>query len=156
MAAYNAAMNRRFYAAAATLTDDARRLDRGAFFDSIHATLSHLLWADTGWMARLAGWDPPGVPLAESPRYVANFDDLRARREATDARLADWAASLEPAFLLTDLTYVSAAAGREFTKPVTLLVTHLFNHQTHHRGQIHAMLTAAGADPGVTDLPFLD
>ena len=155
MSAYNATMNRRFYAAAATLTDEARRLDRGAFFGSVHATLSHLLWADTGWMARLAGWNPPGVPLADSPRYVAAFDDLRARRADADARIADWAAELDPARLSGDLTYVSAAAGREFTRPVALLVTHLFNHQTHHRGQVHAMLTAAGATTGATDLPFV-
>lgn len=156
MAAYNAEMNRRFYAAAAGLGDAERRADRGAFFGSVHGTLSHLLWADTGWMARLDGWDPPGVPLADSPRFVAAFDDLRARRQAADARMADWAAGLDPARLSGDLTYFSAAAGREFTKPVALLVTHLFNHQTHHRGQVHAMLTAAGAATGATDLPFLD
>ena len=155
MAAYNAEMNRRFYAAAAVLTDDARRAERGAFFGSVHATLSHLLWADTGWMARLAGGDPTGVSLADSPRYVADFDDLRARRTDADARIADWADRLDPAFLLADLTYFSAAAGREFTKPLALLVTHVFNHQAHHRGQVHAMLTAAGADTGATDLPFV-
>ena len=155
MAAYNAAMNRRFYAAAATLTDEARRADRGAFFGSVHGTLSHLLWGDEGWMARLDGWPPPGASLSDSPRYVADFAELRVRREDADARILRWADGLDPARLSGDLTYFSAAAEREFTKPVALLVVHVFNHQAHHRGQVHAMLTAVGARTGDTDLPFV-
>ena len=47
----------------------------------------------------------------------------------------------------------AAAAARAVTKPLALCLARLFNRQTHHRGRIHAMPTAAGARPGGTD-PF--
>ena len=65
-----------------------------------------------------------------------------------------WATNLDSQWLENDLTWLSGAAGREVTKPKWLLVTHLFNHQTHHRGQVHCMLTQCGAKPGATDLPL--
>lgn len=82
------------------------------------------------------------------------WDDLKRERAAFDQVMADWAGKLEPAWLEGDLTWFSGAAGREVTKPKWLLVTHLFNHQTHHRGQVHCLLTQCGVKPGATDLPF--
>ena len=155
MAAYNAEMNRRLFAAAARLSDAARRQDRGAFFGSIHGTLSHLLWADWMWMSRFDGWEKPGVGIPGSPTMIEAFAELATERTATDARLADWVDRLDQAWLDGDLTWFSGASGREMTKPRALLVTHLFNHQAHHRGQVHAMLTAAGETTGDTDLPFI-
>ena len=69
-----------------------------------------------------------------------------------DARITDWSGRLSPEWLAGDLTWISGAAGREVTRPIALLVTHFFNHQIHHRGQAHALLTAAGEDTGDTDL----
>jgi uncharacterized damage-inducible protein DinB len=155
MAAYNAEMNRRFYAAAAGLGDAERRAGRGAFWSSIHGTLSHLLWADRIWMARFGVGAPPGVPLAESPEFGGAFEAMRARRVDEDAGIAAWAAALAPADLEGDLSWWSGAVGRDLVKPKALCVMQLFNHQTHHRGQVHAMLTAAGAATGDTDLPFV-
>jgi uncharacterized damage-inducible protein DinB len=155
MAAYNTEMNRRFYTAAAGLTDAARRQQRGAFFGSLHGTLCHLLWADTVWLCRFEGRPLPAVSLAESPAMVEAFAGLRQAREAQDAAIEAWAATLTQAGLDRDLTYFSGAVGREMTKPMALLASHLFNHQTHHRGQAHALLTASGVDPGATDLPFV-
>jgi uncharacterized damage-inducible protein DinB len=155
MAAYNAEMNRRLYGAADRLEEAARRQERGAFFGSIHATLSHLLWGDTAWMARFDGWEMPQGGIQASPRLHDDWTKLKADRAEVDARIEAWAARVDPAWLASDLTWFSGAMGREVTRPAAALVTHFFNHQTHHRGQVHAMLTAAGEATGATDLPFV-
>ena len=155
MAAYNAAMNERIYAAAGRLSDEARRADRGAFWRSIHGTLNHLAWADGTWMSRLAGWPKPDGTLAESDRLYEDFGALAAARVEIDTALSDWAAGLDEPWLAEPLSWFSAAAGRAMTTPRWFVVTHLFNHQTHHRGQVHAMLTAAGETTGATDLPLI-
>ena len=152
MADYNAEMNRRLYAAAARLPDAERSRDRGAFWGSIQGTLSHLLWGDRVWMARFAGWPKPAQAMAESPAMAPDFAALRDARTETDAGITEWAATLDPAWLEGELRWFSGAAQREVAAPRALLVTHLFNHQTHHRGQVHAMLTAAGERTGDTDL----
>lgn len=155
MAAYNATMNQRVYAAAARLSDADRRLDRGAFWHSIHETLSHLIWADRSWMARFAGWAAPPAPLAKGADLFVHFDDMSAARADDDAKISAWASTLGEEWLAADQTWMSGAAGRKVTMPRPLLVAHMFNHQTHHRGQVHAMLTAAGEDTGATDLPWV-
>lgn len=155
MAAYNAEMNRRLYAAAARLPDEARRQERGAFFGSIHATLSHLVWADRIWMSRFALWPHPEGGIPGSTTLFAEFAPMRAARAALDADIIAWAATLPAAWLEGELEWLSGATGRRQCRPKPLLVTHMFNHQTHHRGQIHAMLTAAGETTGDTDLPFI-
>jgi uncharacterized damage-inducible protein DinB len=155
MADYNAWQNRSLYAAAATLSDDARKQDRGAFWRSIHGTLNHLLWGDTMWMSRFDGWERPARPIKESAALFDDFEALRAARIAADARIIDWAARLDAAALRGELRWFSGASQREMSRPRWILVAHLFNHQTHHRGQVHAMLTAAGAQPDPTDLPWM-
>lgn len=155
MAAYNAEMNRRVYAAAGRLTEVERRAERGAFWDSIHGTLSHLLWADRIWLARFGIGAAPEAGLSGSAAWGGPFAAMAARRVEEDGRIEAWAAGLEAADLAGDLTWTSGVTGREMTRPKALLVVHLFNHQTHHRGQVHAMLTAAGEDTGATDLPFV-
>ena len=152
MAAYNAEMNARFYAAAATLPAGELTRDRGAFFGSIQATLNHLLWADRVWMARFAGWPKPAGGIRESVGLHAAFSELAEARRQADGGIVAWAAALTPAALEGELRWFSGAAQREVSRPRGLLVAHLFNHQTHHRGQVHAMLTAAGARTGDTDL----
>jgi uncharacterized damage-inducible protein DinB len=155
MASYNAEMNRRLYAGADGLTDAQRRQDRGAFFGSIQGTLSHLLWGDCTWMARFDGWTKPDCGIKDSPRLHPDWERLKADRAATDARIEEWAGRIDPAWLSGELSWFSGAMGREVTRPVAMLVTHFFNHQTHHRGQVHAMVTAAGGRTGDTDLPFI-
>lgn len=152
MARYNRWQNASLFGAAAMLSDASRRLDRGAFFGSIHRTFNHLLWGDTIWMSRFDGWDAPEVGIAESADWVADWDALCAQRAAADARILDWAGRVPEAALQGDLAWHSGALKRNVVKPVALCIAHFFNHQTHHRGQIHAMLTAAGASPGATDL----
>jgi uncharacterized damage-inducible protein DinB len=150
MAAYNRWQNENLYAAADTLSDAERRRDRGAFFGSIHRTLNHIVWADEVWMGRFAGRAHPTSPFASSSDRYADWEELRSARRVLDADTVAWAASLDPAWLTGSRT----SPGREppVIRSHAFLVVHMFNHQTHHRGQVHAMLTAAGARPSDTDL----
>ena len=155
MAEYNAEMNRRLYSAATRLSDAERRMPRGAFWGSIHGTLTHILWGDQQGMSRFDGWPKPTTPIKESYRMIEDFAVLSTEREKADANISRWAGKVDNAWLSTDLTWFSGAANREVRAPLSLLVTHFFNHQTHHRGQVHAMLTAAGQETGDTDLFLL-
>jgi uncharacterized damage-inducible protein DinB len=155
MAEYNAEMNRRLYAAATRLTDSERRQPRGAFWGSIHGTLNHLLWGDRQWMSRFDGWPKPTQAIKQSAELYDDFAALSAERERADAAITRWAGKVDDAWLDEDMTWLSGAAGREVTAPKRLLVAHMFNHQTHHRGQVHAMLTACGQQTGDTDLFLL-
>lgn len=155
MARYNAWQNQGLIGAADRLDPSARHLDRGAFFGSLQRTFSHLLWADTIWMSRFDGWQAPAVGLPDSAGFAPDWATLKTARKSADTRITDWASRLEEEDLSGDLIWYSAVSGREMTKPLGLCVSHFFNHQTHHRGQIHAMLTAAGANPGDTDLIFM-
>lgn len=158
MARYNRWQNRNLYGAADTLSDAARKHDRGAFFGSIHGTLAHLIFGDGIWMSRFAA-DDSFMPLAksipESPHMFPDWSGLKAARVVLDERIVAWADAVRQSDLDGDLTWYSGAVKREITKSRALLITHFFNHQTHHRGQAHAMLTAAGAKPSDTDLMIL-
>jgi uncharacterized damage-inducible protein DinB len=152
MAAYNAAMNQRLYEAASRLGDEERRAERGVFWGSIHGTLGHILWADRMQMSRFAGWPKPEVPLRDSGRIVGSFEDLSRARVAMDEAIVQWAATLDPRWFDGELTWYSAAIDRTVTCDKGLLIAHLFNHQTHHRGQVHALITRAGGTVADTDL----
>jgi uncharacterized damage-inducible protein DinB len=154
MARYNRWQNENLYGAADALSDAERQRTRGAFFGSIHATLNHLLWGDRIWMSRLAGTPRPEGGIPQSVSLYADWNDLKRERAAFDTVIVDWADELEDASLAGELTWFSGAIKAEVRKPKWLLVTHMFNHQTHHRGQVHCMLTQAGSKPGDTDLPF--
>ena len=153
MARYNAWQNRSHISEADKLSDSARREDRGAFFGSIHATMSHVLWGDRMWMSRFDGMDPPsaGGP-AGGARHFEDWSDLKAARRDMDRAISNWAGRETQERLDSQLTWFSGILQREVSKPMGMLVAHFFNHQTHHRGQIHAMLTAAGGSPCDTDV----
>ena len=153
LARYNRWMNERLYALVAEIPDDERKRDRGAFFASMHGTLNHLLWGDRMWLGRFTG-NPCTVPAFGASMY-ADFAQLRREREATDRDLLDWAGSLTPAWLASTLTYTSKVDGRTRALPAAVAAIHLFNHGTHHRGHLTALIKQAGHDPGVTDLPWL-
>ena len=155
MARYNAEMNRRIYAAAGRLPDAVRREQRGAFWGSIHGTLCHLLWGDQMWMSRFDYWPKPSIVQKQSAGLIEDFDELHRTRAEADAKISDWALRVTEAWLAEDQVWFSASVQRELRQPRSLLVTHFFNHQTHHRGQAHAMITAAGEQTGDTDLFLL-
>jgi uncharacterized damage-inducible protein DinB len=152
MADYNTEMNRRLYAAASRLTDAERKADRGAFWKSIHGTLCHLVWGDTQWMSRFDGWPKLDVGQKQSASMIDDFDALWTRRQKADADILAWASRVDDAWLAEDLVWFSGSAGKEMRRQKGPLVVHFFNHQTHHRGQAHVLLTASGQDTGDTDL----
>ena len=154
MSRYNAWQNQSLFQAAAGLSDPERKADRGAFFGGIRATLSHLMWADLIWIARFEGGEGPGGTITTSPKRY-DWPTLWAERPKLDARIAAWSWMVTQDELDGEIRWHSFALGHELAKPAAVCVAHLFNHQTHHRGQVHAMLTAAGARPDDTDIPFM-
>jgi uncharacterized damage-inducible protein DinB len=140
MAAYNAEMNRRLYAAADRLEEAQRRADRGAFFGSVHGTLSHLLWGDTTWMSRFAGWAAPGVGIQGSTTLHADWERLKADRIAADARIEAWAATLDADWLGGTLSWFSGALQRDVSRPRWVLVTHFFKNISEERGVVNEFI----------------
>jgi uncharacterized damage-inducible protein DinB len=155
MARYNRWQNANLYGVADRLSDDARRQERGAFFGSIHKTLSHLLWADRIWMSRFTSVPRPPGGIPESVSLFPDWEILKTDRTTFDGTILDWANGIDPSWLAADHTYYSGAMKREVTQPRWVLIAHMFNHQTHHRGQVHCLLTQAGGKPSATDLPFM-
>ena len=161
MAEYNEWMNTRVYESAGKLSPAEVALDRGAFFGSILGTLNHLVVGDTIWLKRFAAH--PAKPVALEPvRAMAHpttlnqvlytdLDELRACRKAIDTAINAWAAALTQADLDHMLDYTNTK-GAAFRRRMSSLVTHFFNHQTHHRGQVTTLLFQAGQDVGATDL----
>ena len=154
MARYNRWQNENLYGAVDQLSDEARRQDRGSFFESIHSTLSHILWADQIWMSRLSDWEAPAGTSREIPLYD-DWEDLKSRRFAADNVFLEWSDTLSQADVDGDLEWYSGTLKRGMTSPRGICIMQAFNHQTHHRGQVHAMLTAAGVMPDDTDIPFM-
>lgn len=152
MARYGRWQNQSLVTGADSLTASERDADRGAFFGSITGTLNHLLWGDLIWMSRFDGGAAPVGGIATSAALIPDWQMFQARRSEVDERVQRWADILDEAELAGDLAWFSSALNAKVTKKKALCVTHMFNHATHHRGQIHAMLTAAGARPDDTDL----
>lgn len=152
LAAYNTWMTEKAYQAAERLGDAERKEDRGAFFKSIHSTLNHILFADRAWMRRFTGTEYEvkgmGVDLYE------DFAALKDAHFIMCRHIEAFAAQLTSDWLLQDLTWTSMTGNRTSTRPQWVLLTHLFNHQTHHRGQLSTLLSQAGIDIGVTDFPW--
>jgi uncharacterized damage-inducible protein DinB len=155
MARYNRWQNENLYGVADLLSDDERRRERGGVFGSIHKTLSHLLWGDQIWMSRFTDTPKLKAGIPESVSLFPGWMELTTERAAFDQTMIDWADRVDLAWLAADDTYYSSATKREWTRPRWMLVTHMFNHQTHHRGQVHCMLTQAGVKPSDTDLPVM-
>ena len=162
LARYNRWFNERLYAACEQLPDEERRRERGAFFGSIHATLTHLVWGDKTWLARFAAQGVAFESLPEAllrlpagPMYGAalqwNWDELKGERERLDAAIEAWIGEMRPDFPVATMRYANSK-GVVREHPMWKALTHFFNHQAHHRGQVTTMLMQAGVDPGVTDL----
>jgi uncharacterized damage-inducible protein DinB len=151
IASYNQWMNQKLYAVCADIPDVDRQADRGAFFKSIDGTLNHILVGDLIWLGRFT--QRPFVAKLNEQLYN-DFSELRAERVRLDATIVDWAQTLAPDWLNTDFNYTNSS-GVTRTLPNWLLVTHMFNHQTHHRGQLTTLLNQMGYAVGVTDLPAM-
>lgn len=155
MARYNAWQNGQLAGYLRELGVEDLARDRGAFFGSILGTINHLYWGDLIWMSRFDGGPGPEVPSARSAEVFDDVERWEAGRTALDQRITAWANGLSDADVAGDFTWYSGASGREITAQKALVLVHFFNHQTHHRGQVHAMLTATGSKAPVSDLAFM-
>lgn len=151
MADYNVWANARLYEQVATMTPTDFCADKGAYFKSVQGTLNHLLVGDWAWLLRLKGESSAHLDITKI--YHADFDDLWAARQGADADMMNFMDTVDPAFLKADLTYRNIA-GHQVTKPVSLILGHVFNHGTHHRGQVHTLLTQMGYKGPSMDLVY--
>ena len=145
-AAFNAWANRRLHAACAGLDEAALCADRGAFFGSILGTLNHVLLVDRLYLDRLHGRRSPFRRLDES--VCASFAELRAAQAEQDRSYAAYFEALAPAALDDTVTFRTLLdEPQEWTVPMRIYLANLFQHQSHHRGQVHNLLSQAGVDP---------
>jgi len=158
-AKYNREFNLSLFNQVARLSENERKKDMGAFFGSIHGTLNHILLADRIWLGRFAT-AVPSTELSDAElvyefsslrqEVCSDFTELHHERRATDRIIASWAEGLTDELLAQTMRY-SNSRGHVREHPVWLAVAHMFNHQTHHRGQVTTLLSQLGHDPGVTD-----
>ena len=149
---YNGWANVRLYEAAASLSPEQFNADRGAFFKSVKGTLNHLLVTDRIWQQRFTG--EGDAPDRLDAILFERFDELRAARIAEDARIVRYVEGLNEDRLAGVIRYRRVSSAETFEQPLAPALSHWFNHQTHHRGQAHAMLTGlTGAGPEL-DLLF--
>jgi uncharacterized damage-inducible protein DinB len=151
-AAYNAWANAQLYNAAARLADEDYRLDRGAFFKSVHGTLNHILVADRIWMKRFTG--EGDAPSRLDTILYDDFELLHVAREVEDRRIVQWIDDLLPEAFSGRFTYTTVTDMRTVSQRIAPALAHFFNHQTHHRGQVHTLLTGLGEDAPALDLIY--
>jgi len=150
MAQYNLWMNEKIYKVCADIPDAELKRDRGAFFKSIHGTLNHIMGGDKVWLGRFVG--EPFKLQGFDQILHEQFSDLRAAREQLDKRICEWANGLTAEKLESKLRYTSIFGPEPRSFVLWTVVTHFFNHQTHHRGQITTLLSQCNLDVGATDL----
>ena len=150
MAKYNAWANARLFRMAGALQDELYRKEVGAYFKSLHGTLNHLLAADRIWMRRLTG--AGDHPERLNAILFDNLPSLHTARVEEDRRIIGFVQGLaEPAFEeVLDYRTLNGTPQRQRRREI---LAHLFNHETHHRGQAHAILTVLGVtEPDPLDL----
>jgi len=151
-AAYNRWANARIYDAALELTDEEFSRPVGAVFGSLMGTLNHLLVTDRIWMKRFTG--EGDAPKALDAIIQRGLGPLRVSREAEDERIVEWVASLDEEALAGRFTYMTVTDMRTVSQRLAPALAHLFNHQTHHRGQAHSILTILGKPSVPLDLIY--
>jgi uncharacterized damage-inducible protein DinB len=162
MAQYNLWINNRIYELADSLSEEERRRNLGTFFQSIHGTLSHILLGDRAWLGRFATGTCCTFKALQDAKLVFEFEsleqilyndfkELRCERAETDEVIEKWMQELEPEMLSTRVGYSNPARGIEREHSLWFGLTHFFNHQTHHRGQVTTLFHQLGRDYGVTD-----
>lgn len=153
MAEYSSWMNQKIYNVCSVIPDEQRKQDLGAFFKSIHGTLNHLLYADKVWMGRFT--QQPFVGKSLGQELYSNFEELKAEQAKMAQQILAWAKSLDSEWLNQPFEYTSKIDQKTRILPAWVLVTHLFNHQTHHRGQVTTLMKQLGYEPGITDIPWM-
>lgn len=150
MAGYNAWCNERLYEVVAQLPDADYRADRGAFFKSVHGTLNHILVADRIWMRRFTG-EGEAPNRLDAIRFE-DFAGLRAARQKEDERIVATIDRLSDSDLAGRFRYRTITNPTDVEQSLMSALAHFFNHQTHHRGQVHCLLTGFGLDAPSLDL----
>lgn len=151
-AAYNRWANARIYDAASELSEDEFQRDVGAAFGSLMGTLNHILVADRIWMKRFTNEGDAAAKL--DTILHRELSSLREARQAEDARIVDWIGAMTPEGLAGRFTYITVTDVRTISQRLSPALGHVFNHQTHHRGQAHAILTMLGQPSVVLDLVY--
>lgn len=149
---YNEWANLQLYAAVARLAPEQYRADRGAFFKSVHGTLNHLLATDRVWMRRFTR--EGDAPDRLDAILFETFDPLRAARQVEDRRIVEFVDRLDDARISGTIKYRRVSAPEWFEQQLAPALAHWFNHQTHHRGQVHALLTGLVGEAPALDLLF--
>jgi uncharacterized damage-inducible protein DinB len=149
-AAYNRWANARLYAVASLLPDADYRADRGAFFKSVHGTLNHLLVGDRIWMRRFTGSGE--MPDRLDAILHDDLASLWAARQAEDQRIIDYIEGLTPADLEKPFRFRTVVQPKLVEQDLAPALDHFFNHQTHHRGQLHCLITGMTGDAPSLDL----
>lgn len=152
-ARYNQWMNERLYAVTASLPEAVRRRDLGAFFKSLHGTFNHILLVDRLWIGRMT--DHPCHFDSLDQELYRDFEQLRTQQRETDADLLHRVRALTAQQLTRRIDYISLMTGQPKTLQLGTLLTHVFHHQTHHRGQITTLLSQLGVDFGETDMIWM-
>ena len=148
---YNRWANNRLYDAASKLSSDDYYRNRQAFFGSLHGTLNHILVGDRIWISRIEGRDS-GISRLDEVLYD-DLDSLWSARESFDETIINTLLDIKPARLEGDLAY-HTTSGEACVTPLRLVLGHLFNHATHHRGQAHGLLSQTTTPPPVLDLIY--
>lgn len=151
-ATYNSWANARVYEAAAALDDEALRRDTGAFFGSMLGTLNHILVADRVWLKRFTG--EGDAPASLDAILFDDLAKLRVAREAEDRRITKWIGGLAEKAFAGRFTYMTVTDMRTVSQRLAPALDHFFNHQTHHRGQAHMILTVLGQPSLQLDLIY--
>ena len=151
-AGYNRWASLLLYQAVGRLSDEQYREDRGAFFGSLHRTLNHILAADRIWMQRFTSTGE--APSSLDAILFNDLATLSTARAAEDERIVAWVGGLTEADLASRFTYTSITNPVTVTQRLAPVLAHFFNHQTHHRGQCHATLTALGQPSVILDLVY--
>lgn len=155
MARYNTWQNNSLVTATDGLTNVDRWKDRGAFFQSIAATLNHIYWADALILQRLKGNEHPEQTIKHSLTAPSDWNDFKLLRSQRNDEIEKWATQLVDADLNGTIAWYPGGGSTRIERSAALCATELFNHQTHHRGQVHAMLTAAGTKLEATNLSMM-
>jgi len=152
-ARYNRWANERLYAAVRTLPDADYRADRGAFFGSLHGTLNHLVVADRIWMRRFTGTGPVQTKLDEI--LFDDLDALETERRAEDERIVAFVNGLSDEDIASTFSYRTITNPKDLTQPLAPALAHFFNHQTHHRGQAHCLVTESAGNDAMPSLDLI-
>ncbi|HZS85455.1 MAG TPA: DinB family protein [Stellaceae bacterium] len=151
LARYNAWANRRLYEACAQLPEAEYMKPRPAFFGSLHGALNHILVADRIWLARIEHKPNPKLTLDQI--LYGDLVALRVAREAEDEHIVNLVSGLAERSLDQPLAYATTSGTRQQT-PLRYVLGHFFNHQTHHRGQAHGLLSQTAVAPPPLDLIY--